>query len=141
MGLELVPVLGDAVSRFCLLPAAAAQLSSWSFRHPGGRPHARLAPRLLVPLDFDPRLPWSFFSTESAPLPRALLVAAVPPPMTSRLDARAAGQRRPLTWPLPYLLENYYYRLELLDPKRFSEGRLSSPPPLMLDDYGEPPAI
>ena len=59
VGLEFIPVLGDAISRFCLLPAAAAQLSSWSFRHPGGRPHARLAPRLLVPLDLDPRLPWS----------------------------------------------------------------------------------
>ena len=45
--------------------------------------------------------------------------------------ARAAGWRWPLTGPLP---ENYYARLELLGPRRFSEGRLGRPPPLLLDD-------
>ena len=33
---------------------------------------------------------------------------------------------------------NYYYRLDLLGPKRSSGGRLGRPPPLLLDDalYG-----
>ena len=66
--------------------------------------------------------------------PRLKLVAAALPHCAP--GARAAGWRWPLTGPLP---ENYYARLELLGPKRFSEGRLGRPPPLLLDDYDEPP--
>ena len=66
---------------------------------------------------------------------RLKLVAAALPCLRS-WRARAAGWRWPLTGPLP---ENYYARLELLGPKRFSEGRLGRSPPLLLDDYDEPP--
>ena len=60
------------------------------------------------------------------------------PPSLRSWRARAAGWRWPLTGPLP---ENYYARLELLGPKRFSEGRLGRPPPLLLDDFLRAKAI